>query len=387
MMGLYCHIPFCVKKCPYCNFYSVPSQRLIPRFLKAIKMEAGLYKKKEIFADPAAEVPKFDTLYLGGGTPSIIAPELIGDLIRHLKGCFPFSEDAEITVEANPGDLTPEIVNSLLKSGVNRLNIGIQSFNPKNLFFLGRRHTAEEARASIKIARDAGVNNLGLDLIYGLPGQSGESWAMDLEQVIDLRPEHISCYQLTIEDGTLFGKSRKQGRLLPLSEDKEYGFFITTSKTLTQTGYHHYEISNFSRGRQYISRHNTKYWKHIPYLGLGPSAHSFIAGERYWNHKSVEKYCKAIEYGKLPIEGREKLTKDQVHLESLYIGFRTWDGLDLKSFKEGFGQDLTVDPPGMLSLLKEQGRVEIKDGRLKPTLQGMAVADALAIMLLPVCLI
>ena len=380
MIGLYCHIPFCISKCPYCNFYSVPSQRLITRFMKAIKREAELYNKEDIFTEPGTGNCKFDTLYLGGGTPSIIAPELIGDLIRHLKGCFPFSDNVEITMEANPGDLTPEMVNSLLKSGLNRLNIGIQSFNNKNLLFLGRRHTSEQAKASIKIARDAGVKNLGLDMIYGLPGQSLKSWAIDLEHLIDSSPEHISCYELTIEDGTLFGKSRKQGRLLPLSEDKEYDFFISTSKTLTKAGYYHYEISNFARGGQYVSRHNNKYWKHIPYLGLGPSAHSFLRGKRYWNCKSVENYCKTIENGKLPIGGKEKLTKDQVRLESLYFGFRTRDGIDLTRYKEGFGQDLSIDPPGMFSLLKEQGRVEVKDGRLTPTLEGMAVADALAIL-------
>jgi oxygen-independent coproporphyrinogen-3 oxidase len=353
---------------------------LIPRFLKAIKREAELYNKEGIFTDLAAESWKFDTLYLGGGTPSIIAPELIGDLIHHLKACLSFSEDVEITIEANPGDLSPESVNALLKSGVNRLNIGIQSFNPDNLLFLGRRHTAEQAKTSVKIARDAGINNLGLDLIYGLPGQSEKFWAMDLEQVINFEPEHISCYQLTIEDGTLFGRRRKQGRLLHLSEEMEYDFFITTSRTLTQAGYYHYEISNFARGKQYLSRHNTKYWKHIPYLGLGPSAHSFAAGERYWNHKSVENYCKFLEDGKLPIAGREKLTKNQIRLESLYVGFRTQDGLDLRRFKEGFGQDLTIEPPGILSLLEKQGRVEVKGGRLTPTLEGMAVADALTIL-------
>jgi oxygen-independent coproporphyrinogen-3 oxidase len=350
---------------------------LVPRFLKAIKREAELYNKDGIFNDVTGEGRKFDTLYIGGGTPSLMAPELIGDLIRYLRACFPFFEDVEVTMEANPGDLTGKSIYTLLNSGVNRLNIGIQSFNQDSLFFLGRRHTAEQARVSIKIARDAGVNNLGIDLIYGLPEQSEKSWAMDLKQVIDYRPEHISCYQLTIEDGTLFGKRREQGRLFPLSEDKEYNFFINTSRMLMQAGYYHYEISNFARGSQYVSRHNIKYWKHIPYLGLGPSAHSFVAGERYWNHKSVENYCKALEDWKLPIEGREKLTINQVRLESLYVGFRTQDGLDLERFKAGFGQDLTQDPPGLLSLLKEQGRVEVKGGRLTPTLEGMAVADAL----------
>lgn len=343
-------------------------------------MEAGLYEKEGIFSDLAAKGWKFDTLYLGGGTPSVIAPELIGNIINYLKACFPFSEDVEITMEANPGDLTHEIVHILLMSGVNRLNIGIQSFNPDSLLFLGRRHSAVQAETSIKIARDAGVKNLGLDLIYGLPGQSYKSWSADLERVIDCGPEHISCYQFTIEDGTPFGKIRNQGRLLPLSEDKEYNFFINTSRTLTQAGYYHYEISNFARGKHYVSRHNTKYWKHIPYLGLGPSAHSFAAGERYWNHKSVEKYCKSLEDGKLPIAGSEKLTRNQIRLESLYVGFRTQDGLDLKRFKEEFSQDLTIEPPGMLSLLKEQGRVEVNGRRLLPTLEGMAVADALTLL-------
>lgn len=380
MMGLYCHIPFCSKKCPYCNFYSVPSLRRVPAFLKAIKREARLYKKEGIFSRFMEEGREFDTLYLGGGTPSVLTHEMIGDLILHFKDCFPFSKDMEITMEANPGDLSYECMKELFNYGINRLNIGIQSFDPESLFFLGRCHSADQARLAIYMARDAGFVNLGMDLIYGLPEQSLESWLIDLERAIAFEPEHISCYQLTIEDGTVFGKrQRSENGFFLKGDDVLYEFFTATSKRLTQAGYVHYEVSNFAGNQDLVSRHNTKYWRHIPYLGLGPSAHSFSGKERWWNHKSIDRYCRAIQNESLPIEGREALTDEEIRLESLYMGLRTQYGLDLKGFRKMFGQDLRTVPPGVLSVLEEQGRLIVRGGRVRPTLEGMAVADAIAI--------
>ncbi|MGA1797058.1 MAG: radical SAM family heme chaperone HemW [bacterium] len=377
MTGLYCHIPFCMSKCRYCTFFSVTSLRWIPAFMEGMKKEAELYAREGEFSGHDGQCLAFDTLYLGGGTPSVIEVDLIAGLVRHLRLSLPFSPDAEITMETNPGDLSPHRLEPLLEAGVNRLTIGVQSFSDRNLVFLGRRHTAEQAEGAIRIARQAGITNLGIDLIYGLPGQSLQSWKRDLDRATGLAPEHISCYQLTVEHDTPLGEDLRQGRIAPLPERKAYDFFITTSRLLTGAGYEHYEISNFSRGDRNRSRHNGKYWQHVPYLGLGPSAHSFSGARRWWNHASVERYCAALTEGRLPVEGSEELGVQELRTESLYVGFRTRDGIDLARFRDGFGQDLEREPPGLLAMLEAQGRVKVREGRVIPTLQGMAVADAM----------
>lgn len=372
-----------------------------PRSTKVNEDARWRFSIKNIKSFYGEKTWQFDTLYLGGGTPSLLNSAQIEDLLLHLKSCFPFTSDAEVTMEANPGDLSSKYAEALLRSGINRLNIGIQSFDPANLVLLCRRHTAEDAKDSIKMARAAGFSNIGIDLIYGLPGQTVESWMDDLNKAIDMATEHISCYQLTIEEGTVFGRRLKQGRLTPLPDEyRGYEFFVATSMRLEQAGYCHYEVSNFARDKSLRSRHNIKYWRHMPYLGLGPSAHSFagmpflmtpkspsspgssgqsfIGGKRWWNYRSVKMYCNAIKDGKFPIEGGEDLTKDAVRLESLYFAFRTRHGLDMEIFREKFGQDLRKEPAGVLSSLEKQGRVDVDGERIRPTLEGMAVADAMA---------
>ncbi|MGA1844765.1 MAG: radical SAM family heme chaperone HemW [bacterium] len=377
MNGLYCHIPFCTSKCRYCTFFSVTSLREIPAFLEGVKKEAELYAGEGDFSWYSQHGVRFDTLYLGGGTPSVVDANQMAGLVRHLRLCLPFSPDAEITMETNPGDLSLHQLEPLMEAGINRLTIGVQSFSDRNLAFLGRRHTAEQAERAICIARQAGITNLGIDLIYGLPGQSLHSWRSDLDHAVGLAPEHISCYQLTVEKGTPLGEEMREGRIAPLPEQKAYDFFVATSRLLTGAGYDHYEISNFSRGERNRARHNGKYWQHIPYLGLGPSAHSFSGTRRWWNHASVEQYCAALTEGRLPVEGSEELGVQEMRIESLYVGFRTREGIDLVRFREGFGQDLEREPPGLLAMLEAQGRVKVREGRVIPTLQGMAVADAL----------
>ena len=382
MTGLYCHIPFCVKKCPYCHFYSVPSPRMIPRYLSAVKREAELYRTHGIGPDGISEDLRFDTLYLGGGTPSVLDPDMVADLITHFRSCFPFSDDVEITIEANPGDISSRDLAVLRKAGINRLNLGVQSFDSKHLLSLGRRHTAEQSKKGIRIARDAGINNLGIDLIYGIPGQTIAAWIMDLNEAIGFQPEHISCYQLTIEDGTPFGRRYQAGQMPVPDDDTAFEFFIATSQRLRKAGYEHYEVSNFAKGKAFRSRHNGKYWTHTPYLGLGPSAHSFSGETRWWNFNSIEGYCRAIEEEQFPIQGKEILTQEEIRLEILYVGLRTQDGVDVRRFKEGFGQDLWLEKSDLLSFLKKEGKIRIQGGRIRPTLEGMAVADALTIALL-----
>jgi oxygen-independent coproporphyrinogen-3 oxidase len=360
--GLYIHIPFCRSKCPYCGFYSIASFTLIPRWLQAIKQEILLYQDQFI---------PFDTIYMGGGTPSILDLRDLEELINHLVSHFCFTSDPEITLEANPGEMTPEKIVGLKSLGFNRINLGVQSFNDQELLFLDRRHSAQVAKKAFEDLRKAGFNNIGIDLIYGLANQTMHSWESTLKQVLRLKPEHISCYQLTIEDKTPFQTMCRKGRLKTLDEESERHLFITGSDLLKQSGYIHYEISNFAQEQALVSRHNCKYWDHTPYLGLGPSAHSFQDSRRWWNKRSVRQYCDSLEQGKTPVAGFEELTPEQFDLETLFLGLRTHRGFDIR--------DLIEIPliHTTLSRLQESGHIKVNHHRITATQKGFLVADHL----------
>jgi oxygen-independent coproporphyrinogen-3 oxidase len=249
----------------------------------------------------------------------------------------------------------------------------VQSFHDRELAFLGRRHDAAQALRALFLAREAGFDNLGIDLIYGLPGQTLDQWRQNLKMAVNFAPEHLSCYQLTLEAGTPLGQRLAAERFQALPEEKEREFFLLTSGFLEDQGYFHYEISNFARGSKFRSRHNGKYWNHAPYLGLGPAAHSFRDGRRWWNHLSLTEYCQALGSGEAAVAGQEVLTPEQRRLEALFLGMRTKDGVDLKLVQEG---------PPQRAVLREivgAGLVEIKGNRLVPTRQGLVVADRLAL--------
>jgi len=362
--GLYVHVPFCSAKCPYCDFFSLPRPDLVPVWLEDLEKEAALY--------PHLDGP-YGSLYLGGGTPSLLSPAQLTSLLNLLKGAFRLAPDAEITLEANPENVTPEKMGVALALGVNRVSLGVQSLKEKDLTLLGRRHSPARALGAARIIREAGCANLGLDLIYGLPGQDGPGWLENLDLALDLEPEHLSCYQLSLTPGkSLAGP----GGNLPLpGEERSRELFLLTSTFLEERGFLHYEISNFARGRGLISRHNSKYWSHTPYLGLGPSAHSFWSGRRWWNHRSLSTYGRDLRAGRRPLAGEELLDRDQIRLEALYLGLRTDQGLDLA----------LVSEPGRASFtrLVEAGLIRIESGRLFPTREGMIVADALALELAP----
>ncbi|MDD5643075.1 MAG: radical SAM family heme chaperone HemW, partial [Syntrophales bacterium] len=236
--GLYVHVPFCLSKCAYCDFYSIPDGTLIPDWLVALEKEAGFYQDR---------FSPFDTLYLGGGTPSLLDLPQIASLMKGLRRHFTFSPDTEVTLEANPDDLTPAKIKLYQDLGVNRLSLGVQSFHDRELAFLGRRHNVRQTVAALEAARAAGFVNLSLDLIYGLPGQSLEDWRKTLVQAVTFDPEHISCYQLTYEPGTPLGRKKVRGEVIPATEEEERDFFLFTSRFLEERGYLHYEISNFAR--------------------------------------------------------------------------------------------------------------------------------------------
>ena len=364
--GLYVHTPFCVKKCSYCDFYSVASFQHAGKWLDALEKETRLYDG--VFGD-------FDTLYFGGGTPGALDPARLAHLMDIPQRSFRFHPNTEITMELNPEDVGREGLRSLREAGVNRISIGAQSFDDRELKFLGRRHTADKTREALRFARDAGFGNIGLDLIYGLPGQELSTWRKTLEEGAAFFPEHLSCYQLTLERKTRLGALEARGEIVPIDEERAGEFFLFTSEFLQDHGYIHYEVSNFARGMEHVSRHNSKYWRHIPYLGLGPSAHSFRSGVRWWNVRSLEKYIDSAGRGLSPVDGEETLDAEQLRLERIFLGLRTLDGVPLRILGNGTAVER------LLTVWEEAGLVTVRDGAVMPTRNGFLVADALSRML------
>ena len=361
--GLYVHIPFCRSKCPYCGFFSVTATDLIPRWLDALEKEIILYEGR---------FNRFDSLYLGGGTPTILDTGALAGLVDRLFFYFDFCPDSEMTIEANPCDLTKEKIRALKSMGFNRVSLGIQSLDDDVLIFLGRKHTARQAENAFRALRYVGFENISVDLIYGIPGQSKDRWMKTLNRAVALQPEHLSCYQLTMEKKTLFWAMMKKGRFRPLGEEEEKACFLLNSEFLERNGYLHYEISSFARDRAWFSRHNRKYWAHTPYLGLGPSAHSFHPPLRWWNVRSVRRYIDMLAEGRSSVEGSENLSAEQLTFETVFLGLRTTDG---------FSQDVLAHDHRMgeaLSRLKSSGFVTVDNGRVIPTRKGFLVADSLA---------
>jgi len=363
--GLYIHVPFCRSKCPYCDFYSLANTSLMRDWLDAVISEMGIYK---------GCFKTFNTLYLGGGTPSFLPGPHLEALVTQVRGHFAFAPDAEMSIETNPRDLTAEEAALLKTLGFNRINVGVQSFHDDELCFLGRQHNAKDAIAAVSRLRDAGFDNVGLDLIYGLPGQDMERWLDTLEKGLSFEPEHLSCYQLTIEKGTVFGRRKEEGDLDPIGEDVEREFFLTTSEFLTGRGYCHYEISNFARDTKHTCLHNEKYWRRTPYLGLGPAAHSFQEGRRWWNVRSVRGYCEALRNDRAPVEGEETLSPAQAHLESVALGLRTRRGFDSSEIVNQMERK-------KLDELESRGFLHRDGNRVVPTREGFLVAEQIPLYL------
>jgi oxygen-independent coproporphyrinogen-3 oxidase len=371
--GLYLHIPFCSAICPYCDFAVLtggPERRR--RFADHLISEISLWS-----ADRSA-FDSIDTIYFGGGTPSALAPEDIARILAAARENLSIQDGAWVSFEANPEDVNPQSVRAWRELGVRFLSLGIQSFDADALKFLGRRHTPEEAARSVETARAAGFDTISIDLIYGLPGQPFEIWQRTLEQAVALRPDHISCYQLTFHEGTPFGFRLAKGQMSELPEEAQGDIFLVTHEFLRDHGYPAYEVSNFARSPEHRSRHNQKYWRHVPYLGLGPSAHSFSGTHRWWNKRKLGPYEKRIEIGERPIEESEELTREDLALEALMLGLRTAEGIDLMMFRERYGVDLRKQNEPLIERLVREGLLRIEEDLLIPTLEGLAVTDSLA---------
>jgi oxygen-independent coproporphyrinogen-3 oxidase len=371
--GLYLHIPFCSAICPYCDFAVLtggPEKRR--RFADHLISEISLWSPDR------SGFEGIDTIYFGGGTPSALAPEDIDRVLRAARANLSIQDGAWVSFEANPEDVNPESVRAWRDLNVRFLSLGIQSFDADALRFLGRRHDPEKARESVETARAAGFDTISIDLIYGLPGQPFEIWRRTLEQAVALRPDHISCYQLTFHEGTPFGFRLERGKMHELPEEAQAEVFLFTHEFLRDHGYPAYEVSNFARSPEHRSRHNQKYWHHVPYLGLGPSAHSFSGTHRWWNERKLGPYEKRIGNGERPVADSEDLTRGDLALEALMLGLRTADGIDLERFRERYGVGLIQRNGPLVERLAEEKLLEVRDGRLAPTLSGLAVTDSIA---------
>ncbi|KAA3657565.1 MAG: coproporphyrinogen III oxidase family protein, partial [Calditrichaeota bacterium] len=371
--ALYIHIPFCAKRCDYCDFYTVANQEhVIPSYLAALQKEIAQY----------AEIPhwqnqNFSTIYFGGGTPSLLSPQQVQHIIEILKNAFTFAHDTEVTFEVNPGSTTRENMQGYVEAGVNRISIGAQSFLPDELQQLDRLHSVDETITTVESARVAGIDNLSIDLIFALPRQRPSRWRYSLERAIALQPEHISAYNLTIEQGTPLQKSVAAGKVHPMSEWRQRLFYDHTIGFLEQHGYSHYEVSNYSKPG-FESRHNSKYWDGSFYLGLGASAHSFDGARRFWNVRSFAQYIKKLQNAQLPIAGEEILTQPQREFETIMLGLRQKSGLDVQDFEHIFQIDFQRKYHKQLAKLTMQNPplLNWENSRLALTREGWLLCDA-----------
>ncbi len=327
----------------------------------------------------------FDTFYLGGGTPSVLDCNDIFQIIDSAFELFKILPSPEITIEINPGTITGEVLKEYLGAGINRVNIGVQSFLVENLNFLGRIHSVKDAYLAFEWARQAGFDNIGMDMIYGLPKQTKEDWRRDLAQAVHLAPDHLACYMLTCEPRTPLYRDLQSGRYHPLHDRNVRELFDLTIDYLETHGYRQYEISNFARRThetllRFMSRHNLKYWSLAPYVGFGPSAHSFIQPERYWNYADLKKYISETETGRLPIEENEVLSTEQLFMEAIYLGLRTIDGIDLIEFNQRFNLDFLQSFGRIVTDLETHGLLRIAQNTCALTRKGLAYLDSVVSM-------
>ena len=375
--GVYIHIPFCLKKCTYCDFYSLTDLTLRQPFVDAVLQEMALLPKPDAGTD---------TLYFGGGTPSVLARDQIQALYSQVSEQFCIASGSEITMEVNPGTVSSDDLTFLKQIGINRINIGIQSFSADTLKFLGRIHSPKDAIQTIEDARKAGFENIGLDLIFGIPGQTHTAWQTELDTALAFSPEHLACYMLSVESGTLLYHQMKTSIIKPLSERDLADLFRHTQYALGAAEYEQYEISNYAKiskdGISRRSRHNQKYWSFRPYTGLGPSAHSYHPPCRYWNVASLRDYLQALSQNQLPIKDSETTTPEQQMTETIYLGLRTTHGIDTALFKETFNLDFDQVFGDTLRLLCDDGLMVQNQGRYVLSAKGMLFHESIVSRLL-----
>jgi len=366
MSGIYFHIPFCKQKCSYCDFYSTKDSNWIDELVQSEIKE--LILRKDYLNNELVE-----TIYFGGGTPSLLSICNVINLLKCVRENFNVSADCEITFETNPDDLTLDYLKGLFDNQINRLSIGIQSYNDDVLKYLGRRHDSCNLNDNIETAKSVGFDNISVDLIFGIPGMSLQTYLNSLEKVIQLDVQHISAYSLTIAEGTLFYKLKKENKLKEIEEEELLVQFNSTIDILSVNGFNHYEISNYAK-EGYKSRHNSSYWDDVNYLGIGPSAHSYNGISRQWNISSTRKYCGLVEKNELFFEV-EYLTRKDKFNEYIITGLRTSKGVSIKFVKENFGGEIVLHfVKEVFSLLKQE-LIHPYDDRVVLTRRGILISD------------
>jgi oxygen-independent coproporphyrinogen-3 oxidase len=380
-VALYLHIPYCLAKCPYCDFNSYAA-RVWPEdaYADALLAELEHYTRVGTFAGVTAT-----SIFFGGGTPSLFAPRTIARLLEGTARCLTLAGDVEITLEANPGTVDEERLAGFVDAGVNRLSIGIQSFQPRLLEALGRRHSVDDSVRALHAARAAGFRNLSLDLIYAVPEQGLDECAADIARAIEIAPDHVSAYNLTYEKGTAMHRELREGRIRPAAEELEVAMFHLVRDRLAAAGYTQYEISNYAQpGRE--ARHNQAYWRGVPYLGLGAGANSFAPrrgakddggsyGERWENLRDPNRYMEAIRAGGVAVGSSEQLTRSEAMGEACWLGLRERRGLDPEAFAARFDEQLCDAFPHVADLVGD-GLAEWHDRYLRLTTRGLLVADS-----------
>lgn len=367
MAGIYIHIPFCKTRCHYCDFYKSVDTGLGDPYVEALIREIDI--RSEYLGDETV-----DTVYFGGGTPSVLDHTRIRKIIEKLRSTFSLSGNAEITIEVNPDDTSRQYYSALLREGINRLSIGVQSWDDSILKLLNRRHKADQARKTLAEALAAGFRNISIDLIYGIPGLSQELWEETLDSAFKTEITHLSAYHLTIENDTMFGKMKSLGQIEEIGEGESENQFSALLKKSGEYGFLQYEISNFCRD-ELFSKHNTNYWRQVPYLGLGPSAHSYNGYSRQWNVSDLQKYIKSLEKKKLLFE-KENLDNKMMYNEFIMTSLRTMWGADLDYVESGFSKEAHDYLLNMSARFIKYGMlIRSDDNRLILTDQGKLISD------------
>jgi len=375
MAGLYIHIPFCSKRCTYCDFYTEVAPDLIPDLVKYLVKEINIrkdYLKNETIS----------TIYFGGGTPSILSRDQFSEILNGIFAVYTVEENTEITFEANPDDLTVDFFDSIKHLPFNRISIGIQSFDDNDLKRINRRHTSDQAIAAVKNAQNAGFDNISIDLIYGLPLQSIEDWEKQLDIALSLNIQHISAYGLTYEEGTALWKQREKGLVKPIIDETMNEMYLLLVKKMKEKGFEAYEISNFALDG-FRSKHNSSYWKQNSYLGIGPSAHSYDLVSRQWNVASIKAYISALE-NNTPYFEKEELTLYDRYNDYVMVSLRTSDGLDFDFLSSEFGQNLATYFLDNIRIYIENNSVIQSEKKYRLSPQGIMISNQILIQLIKV---
>ena len=388
MAGLYIHIPFCKSRCIYCGFYSTTNLELRQRYVDAVCKEMILRKDlrsegvKEFRSSdntqatinlstcqPVNLTAKINTIYLGGGTPSQLSIAQVEQLFIYINNVYGLKDAAEVTIECNPDDVTDEYAQALSHLPINRVSMGVQTFDDNRLRFLHRRHNSVNVYNAVERLRKAGINNISIDLMYGFPNQSTEEWQSDVEKAIKLNVEHISAYSLMFEEGTQLFRMLESKKVREIDEERSLQMFNCLIDLLCDAGYEHYEISNFAK-QGYRSQHNSSYWQGIPYIGIGAAAHSYDIKTRSWNVSDINEYIESIENGVIPME-MEFIDDDTRYNDAITTSLRTSEGIDMQKFSDKHRNYCLANAKQFIN----QKLLELKDNRLRITRKGIFVSD------------